>query len=227
LIYILGTVAVLAIVPASDVNVQNGVFQALGHGSAPLGVAFIGIIAALLVTVGNAGGVGATVAGVSRVPFVVGIDRYLPPAFGKLHPRWRTPYIAILFQGAVSAALLVVSQISETVRGSYQMLVDATIILYFLPFLYMYAAAIRLGFRQDRRENPRAVLIPGGKIGVAIAGVLGFGITAFAMVLALIPTQDVSNKLWFEVRVIGGTVVSILIGLVLYKRGARRKPVTS
>src|SRR6266404_1068745 len=46
IIYILGTIAVLAMVPAGEVNVQNGVFQALGRGSDVMGVAFIGVIAA-------------------------------------------------------------------------------------------------------------------------------------------------------------------------------------
>src|SRR2546427_9631315 len=38
-------------------------------------------------------------------------------------------------------------------RGAYQFLVDAAIILYFIPFLYMYAAAIKLAGRKDRWEN--------------------------------------------------------------------------
>ncbi len=223
LIYILGTLALLAIVPAADVNVQNGVFQAIGKGSAILGLAGIGILAALLVTAGNAGGVGATVAGVSRVPFVVGIDNYLPAAFGKIHSRWRTPHIAILVQGGISGLLLFLSQIAETVRGAYQILVDATIIIYFLPFLYMYAALIKLASRPDRESNPQAVLVPGGKAGAYLAGILGFGITAFAMGLSLIPTKDVTNKFGFELKVLGGTLVAILIGLALYYRGARNK----
>ena len=41
---------------------------------------------------GSAGGIGTTVAGVSRIPFVVGIDRYLPSAFGKIHPKWKTQF---------------------------------------------------------------------------------------------------------------------------------------
>jgi glutamate:GABA antiporter len=222
LIYILGTVALLLIVPAQEVNVQNGVFQALGQGCAVLGVAFVGIIAALLVTVGNAGGVGATVAGVARVPFVVGIDRYLPPAFGKLHHRWRTPHVAILTQGVISAAILIIFQINTTTRAAYQGLVDAAIILYFLPFLYMYAAVIKLFSKSDRAQNARAVLIPGGRCGVFVAGGLGFAITAFAMVLSLIPTSDVTDALGFELKVVGGAVGSILIGLALYRRGKRR-----
>jgi len=223
LIYVLGTVAVLLVVPADAVNVQNGVFQAIGSGSAFLGLAFLGVLASLLVTVGNAGGVGATVAGVARIPFVVGIDRYLPAFFAKIHPRWHTPYLSILAQAGISAIILVIYQINATARETYQVLVDAATILYFLPFLYMYAAAIRLAYRPDRANNQSAVLIPGGKAGVWIAGLLGFLVTAFSVVLALIPTEDVKDVRGFELKLIGGTVVAVAIGLALYWRGARGK----
>jgi amino acid transporter len=184
-------------------------------------MAFFGVIAALLVTAGNAGGVGATVAGVSRIPFVAGIDRYLPAAFGRLHPRWRTPWVAILVQGLLSAGILVLSQINETVRGSYQILVDVTILIYFVPFLYMYASVLKLASRRDRQTNTKAVLIPGGTLGVWIAGLLGFSITAFAMLLSLIPTGDVVDARSFELKVVGGTVGALAVGMGLYWRGAR------
>src|SRR5215471_17646421 len=77
-IYIVATVALLVVLPDEKVDVRTGVFQAITAGSTTIGLAWFGILAALLVTVGNAGGVGATVAGVARVPFVAGIDRYLP-----------------------------------------------------------------------------------------------------------------------------------------------------
>ena len=102
--------------------------------------------------------------------FVVGIDRYLPAAFGKIHPRWKTPYISILVQAIVSGVILLVSQINDSTRGAYQFLIDAAIILYFIPFLYMFAAVIKLAHRRDRKENPHAVLVPGGLAGVWISG---------------------------------------------------------
>ena len=222
-IYILGTLAVLTLVPAPAVNTQNGVFQAIGKGSAAMGIVWFGVIAAALVTIGNAGGVGATVAGVSRVPFVVGIDRYLPPAFGKLHPRWRTPYVAILVQAVLSAIVLILSNINEAISGAYEVLINATIVVYFIPFLYMYAAVIRLAYRPDRAKNTTAALIPGGRAGVWVAGLLGFAVTALSIVLALIPSSDVTEKLLFEIKVAGGTVVAIVIGLFLYWRGARER----
>jgi len=157
------------------------------------------------------------------VPFVVGIDRYLPAAFGRIHPRWKTPWVSILVQAAVSALVLLFSQFNETTRGAYQFLVDAAIILYFIPFLYMYAAAIKLSGRKDRLENKQAVLIPGGKLGVWIASGLGFVVVFGGIILSLIPPGDSSNKLGFELKLIGGTVTSVALGLILYFRGVCTK----
>jgi len=221
--YIAGTLAVLSLVSAPDVSPTSGVFHAITVGSMILKLGFLGVLAALLVTVGNAGGVGSTVAGIARVPFVVGIDRYLPEAFGKIHSRWRTPYVSILVQATVSGAILLVSQINETTRGAYQFLVDAAIILYFIPFLYMFAAAIKLFGRRDRAENKNAVLIPGGKAGVWTIGIVGFVVVLIGIIVSLVPPGDSSDKLGFELKLVGGTLAAIALGLTLYWRGARAK----
>ncbi len=223
LMYIAGTLAILALVPAADIDPQSGVFHAITIGSIALRVGALGMLAAILVTVGNAGGVGSTVAGIARVPFVVGIDRYLPAAFGRIHPRWKTPYVSILVQAGVSGAILLASQINETTRGAYQILIDAAIILYFIPFLYMFAAIIKLARRADRAANSQAVLVPGGAVGVWIAGGLGFSVVLVGILVSLIPPGDSSNKLGFELKLLAGTGASILLGLFLYWRGARAK----
>jgi amino acid transporter len=223
LMYIGGTFAILTLVPAAYLDPQSGVFNAITVGAVALKIGFLGILAAMLVTVGNAGGVGSTVAGIARVPFVVGIDRYLPAAFGWIHPRWKTPYISILVQAVISGAILLGSQINETTRGTYQFLIDAGIILYFIPFLYMFAAVIKLARRKDRKENEYAVLVPGGIAGVWIAGSLGFMVVLIGILVSLVPPGDSSDKLGFELKLVAGTVASVLIGLVLYWRGARSK----
>jgi len=215
LIYVVATVALMAMQSPGSTDVRNGVFQGISGGSAVLGIAWFGILAALLVTVGNAGGIGATVAGVARVPFVAGIDNYLPAFFGRIHPRWKTPYLSILVQAGISAAILLLSQINATVIGAYQFLVDMSVILYFIPFLYMYAAAIRLSYRKDRQADGQAVLVPGGKPGMWIAGTLAFLITLGSMALAAIPPCG-ENKLAFEGKLVGCTVLFIGVGLVLY-----------
>ena len=225
LMYIVGTFAILALVPAADLDPQSGVFHAITIGSIVLRVGFLGVLAAILVTVGNAGGVGSTVAGIARVPFVVGIDRYLPAAFGKIHPKWKTPYISILVQAILSGGILLVSQISETTRGAYQFLIDAAIILYFIPFLYMFAAVIKLSARKDRAANRKPSSTPGGKPGVFVCGGLGFLVVLIGIFVSLVPPGDSSNKLVFDLKLIGGTLASILLGLILYWRGSRSKQI--
>jgi amino acid transporter len=218
--YIVGTFAILSLVPAADLDPKSGVFNAITLGSVALKVGFLGVLAALLVSVGNAGGVGSTVAGIARVPFVVGIDRYLPAAFGKIHPKWKTPYISILVQAGVSGAILLLSQINQSTRSAYQILIDAAIILYFIPFLYMFAAVIRLAYRSNRAENQHAVLIPGGFPGVWLFGSLGFLVVLVGIVVSLIPPGESTNKLLFEAELVAGTAGSILLGLFLYWREA-------
>jgi amino acid transporter len=223
IMYIAGTFAILTLVPAADLDPQSGVFHAITLGSTVLQLGFLGMLAAILVTAGNAGGVGSTVAGIARVPFVVGVDRYLPEAFGKIHPRWKTPYVSILVQAGISAAILLASQVNESIRGAYQSLVDIAIILYFVPFLYMFAAVIKLANRPDRKTNPHAVLVPGGKVGVWICGGLGFVVVLVGIFVSLVPPGDSSNKLVFELKLVGATIGAILLGLALYWRGVQSK----
>ena len=178
----------------------------------------------MLVTAGNAGGVGSTVAGIARVPFVVGIDRYLPAAFGKIHPKWKTPWISILVQAGLSGTILLLSQMRTTSAiAAYQVVVDAAIILYFIPFLYMFAAVIKLAGRRDRAENEHAVLVPGGKLGVWVCGGLGFAVVLLGIALSFVPPGEAGSAWVFETKLVGSTVVTVLIGLGLYWRGKRQR----
>jgi amino acid transporter len=221
--YIAGTVAVLVLVPATQVDPKAGMFQAITSGSGLLRVGALGMLAAVLVSFGNAGGIGTTVAATARLPFSIGLDSYLPPIFGELHPRWKTPYVSILVQAGFSAIVLLITQVNQTVNGAYQILVDATNAIYFISLLYMYAAAIKLAYSKDRGTNPATVLIPGGKFGVWLASSLGFAVVGAGIMLSLIPPGEATNKWLFEIELIACIVLSIAFGLVLYYRGARAK----
>jgi glutamate:GABA antiporter len=219
LIYVAATMALLAILPPNMVDPKSGVFQALTAGSTTLHIAFFGIFAAVLVVFGNAGGVGATVAGVARIPFVVGIDRYMPAAFGKIHPKWKTPWISILVQAIISLVILLITQLNETADNAYYILVDATNILYFIPFVYVYLAVIRLAYKENRESNKDAMLIPGGKFGVWLAGTVALAVTLVAIALSFVPAAGETRKWLFEIKLVGGTLGGIAIGLILYYRG--------
>jgi hypothetical protein len=87
----------------------------------------------------------------------------------------------------------------------------------------MYAAAIKLANRKDRLENPHAVLIPGGKLGVWIASGIAFSATLLSIIVSLFPPGDSSNRALFLIKVVGWTLAAMALGLILYHRGAKTK----
>jgi amino acid transporter len=164
---------------------------------------WLGAPIALLMTLAGLGGVGAWLIATARLLFVGGLDRYLPPIFGKTHPKWKTPWFAMLFQAVFSALFIVAAQWGGTVKDAYLKLVNATLIVYFIPYLYMFASAIRLRERSAaarRDSGARAA-----KAGSLFWNALGFLTTAVAIVLALIPPADTENKLSFFVQVFIGS----------------------
>src|SRR5262245_24622951 len=160
LIYVVATLGVLVALPAEDVSGLQGFMQAISKVAARIGVDPIAPVIALLVTLSSVGGVSAWFAASARLPFVAGVDKFLPPAFGRVHPRWRTPYVAMAVQAIFAAVFIFLGQAGTSVKGAYDFLVGMGVISYFLPFLYMFCAVIRL---QREPAHPGVIRIPGGK----------------------------------------------------------------
>src|SRR4051812_8722721 len=219
LLYIAGTASILLAIPREQISGLQGIMQATQAMSARLGVGWLTPIVALLIAVNGLGAVGGWFAATARLPFVAGLDRYLPRAFGSLHPTWRTPHVALLVQAAISALFVILGQAGTTVRGAYDVLVSMSIITYFIPFLYMFAAMIRL---QREPVGPDGIRVRGGRA-VAIAGAaIGFVTTSAAIVLACIPAADEPNKVLAVAKIVGLSMVLIAVGAIVYVAGKRR-----
>jgi amino acid transporter len=159
------------------------------------------------------GGVSGWFAAVGRLPFVAGIDRFLPAAFARVHPAWGTPHVALAVQAAVSAIVVVLGQAGTTVRGAYDVLVSMSIIGAFVPFLFMFAAVIRV---QRMPAGAEVLRVPGGRPAATLLGTLGFLTTLIAIVLACVPAADEPNPLLSVAKVVGLSVVMMVAGAVLY-----------
>ena len=138
--YLTATASVLVALPAEEVSGLQGFMQAISKVSGRIGAEGIVPVAALLVTLSSVGGVSAWFAASSRLPFVVGVDRFLPPAFGRIHPKWKTPYVAMSVQAIFAGTFIFLGQAGTSVKGAYEFLVSMGVISYFLPFLYMFAS---------------------------------------------------------------------------------------
>lgn len=218
-LYIVATLSVLLAIPRDQVSGLQGIMQAVQAMTATAGIAWLAPLVAVLVTLNALGGVGGWFVATSRLPFVAGIDRFLPPAFGRLHPTWRTPYVALLVQAAIAGVFVFLGQAGTSVRGAYDALVSMGIIAYFIPFLFMFAAMIVL---QREPAGPDVMRVPGGKpVAIALAAI-GFAVTLLSIVLACIPPDDEPNKMLAVVKVVGASAALVLVGAVVYMLGRRR-----
>src|SRR6266568_1445538 len=93
--YIGGTAALLVALPTEAVGGPDGFVNGIRMLSERLGVAWLLAPTALLVGLNAVGGAAGNLSSSARLPFVAGVDRYLPSVFGSIHPRFRTPWLAI------------------------------------------------------------------------------------------------------------------------------------
>jgi len=218
-LYLAGTLSILVAVPHEQVSGLQGIMQALQAVAERVHAAWLLPVLALAVVVSAVGGVGGWFAAVARLPFVAGIDRFLPPAFGRLHHRWNTPHIALLTQAGVSALFVVLGQAGTSVRGAYDVLVSMSVITYFIPFLFMFAALIRV---QGTPAPAGVMRVPGGRPAAVALASLGLVTTTVAIVLACIPSADDPNPGLAVIKIIGLSLVMTLAGVGVYAAGSRR-----
>jgi amino acid transporter len=220
---VLGTWALLRIVPVGDINIVSGLLQSISTGARALSPAlwWLAPLAAAAYTLGNVGGVGAWLTAPARVAFAIGLDRYFPPAFGRVHPRWKTPYVAILVQAALATAFLLVSVLGKgtTVERAYLIILDTQLLIYFIPYVYLFVSFLLLR-RLD--APPDAVRVPGGEIGARAVGASGLVVTLLAMVIAMVPPGGETDPLLFELKVVGGALGFVALGGVVYWRRRSR-----
>lgn len=220
LLYIIGTIAMLVAVPHAQILHLQGFMQAIAQASGRFGLVWMIPLIAVLIVLGGLGQAGAWFAAGGRLPFVAGLDRFLPEAFGRLHPKYHSPHVSLVTQAAIAAVFIFLGQAGTTVKGAYDVLVSMSIISYFIPYLFMFASMIRL---QAEPAGPEVLRVPGGRpAATALAG-LGFATTLVSIGLALIPAEDEPNRILAVVKVAGLTLLLVAGGTLVYLSGQRRR----
>jgi len=211
--YIAGTVGVLLAMPSSQVNDLQGLMQAVAKTADRISWQAVIPLAAFLIALSNLGSAGAYLAAVARLPFVAGIDNFLPHAFGMLHHRWRTPWVALVVQAVIGAVFVFLGQAGTSVKGAYDVLVSMGVITYFIPYLYVFAAMYKL---QGEPPGPQVIRVPGGKPVAKLVAIVGFTSTTLTIALSLLPPPDEPNKPLAMLKVIGLTAVLLLMGVGIF-----------
>jgi amino acid transporter len=220
LCYILGTVCVLLALPQNEISDLQGLMQAITRTAERMGWLAVIPVSAALIAVSNLGAVGAFLAATARLPFVAGIDRFLPAAFGRLHPRWGTPAVALIVQSLFAALFVLLGQAGTSVKGAYDVLVSMGIITYFIPYLFVFAVMFRVQWEQ---AESRAIRVPGKKPVAILLSCLGFLTTLLTIALSLIPSPEETNKVLATAKVVGLTALLLTVGTLIYYAGNRRR----
>jgi len=218
--YVLGTIAMLVAMPSEQIGGLGGFMTAIQQMCLQFGVSWMVVGIALMVTLSCLGAACAYLAACSRLPFVAGIDNYLPAAFGRIHPRWNTPYVAVFFYGVAGMLFAFLGQAATTVKGAYDVLVSMSVITYFIPYLFLFASMIRV---QGRPAGPDVIRVPGGRRVAILLAVLGLITTSITICLSVLPSDDEPNKPLAVIKVVGMTFVLLAAGIVIYSLGKRRQ----
>jgi amino acid transporter len=218
-IYVLGTLAVLVAVPVGTLTGLQGVMQAIDVAARRIEAPWITPVMALLIVLTTLGSLCAWLGAVARIPFVAGIDRYLPDGFGRMHPRWGSPWVALLTQSGITVVFALMGQAGTSVKGAYNALVSMTVVATMIPFFFVFASALRI---QAEPRPAHALRLPGGRPVAAFFALVGFAATLGATVLACFPAADEPHKLLAVAKIIGMSSLMVGIGVVVYLAGRRR-----
>jgi amino acid transporter len=222
-LYIGATLTLLMAVPKNQIGVLAGIMQAVSHLAAQIGIGWITSPFALVLSISIAGIASAWLSGSARIPFVAGLDSYLPEGLGKLHPRYATPYVALIVHASLSAAFLAMSFVGAQVKEAFVTMLDLAVVLQLVPFLYMYAGLIKIA-RNTEAEGHYS------KRTILLAGASGLLTTALGMAVAFVPSHQIESIWVFETKMVGGTVFFLGLAAFFFFVYSRRKvpqPVTT
>jgi len=165
------------------------------------------------------GALSAWLSGGGRIPFVAGVDCYLPASFSRLHQKWRTPHVALLGQAAAASVMIGLSFAGRDVRlhEAYNVLLALAVITQMVPFVYLNAGLLLVAGKPGGLYQSRLLLI--------VLGSLGLATTCAALATAFVPPVDIVNVWRFEAKLVLGLALFALGGMGLFFRYARRKAV--
>jgi amino acid transporter len=251
LLYMGATLTLLIAVSKGDINVLQGIVQAVGHMASRVGVAWIVAPFAFLLSMSIAGIASAWLGGSARIPFVAGLDSYMPAWLGKVHPRYRTPYAALIVHAAVSMILVVLNFCGWWIWNKVIGLSFVAYLLRACGFVVGNLSASETGVQETfQKLLSLAVvlqLVPflymfGALLRIAfgdsfrktcysrgtliLSGASGLVTTILGIALAFFPAQQVTSVLSYEVWMFGGTLFFIGLAAFFFFIYGRRKTAT-
>jgi amino acid transporter len=221
--YLGSTMSLASAVPQSEMAVVQGMMQAIDKMSASLGIGGILLPLAVLMIVSIVGSTSAWVSGSARILFVSGLDRYLPKALGRIHPRHGSPHIALAMFGALASSIIAMSFAGASVKEAYLTLLDLAVVIQMISYLLMFSVLVKWSFSASfKRVYFRRGLL-------CVASVTGLFATLASFCAGFVPSRHISSIWSFEVKMTLtlGLLLGIGCGFFLFNSRKKLRPAGS
>lgn len=220
LLFLLGSLAVAAVIPAKDISLTAGLMQAFQLMLAKFHLSWLTPIIGLLMAFGAIGGVMSWVNGPSRGLLETAKEGEMPPIMARVNKRG-SPTTLLYIQAVVVSLLAGLYFVMKDVSVAFFVLSAMTATLYLAMYMMMFAAAIRLRITQP--DLPRAYKVPGGIVGMCIIAGIGFLGVTFALIVGFFPPSNlpVGNPALYVGLVAAGMIIFIGLPLIIQ---AMKKP---
>src|SRR5579864_8647862 len=218
-LYVATTAALLMAMPAGQIGVVQGFIEAISQMSQQVGLPWILPALAIILSISIIGIASAWLTGCARLPFVFGLDRYLPPALGKIHPRFKTPHVSLIAQSTVCALFLAMSFAGAAVKEAFITMLDLSAVLNLVPYVYIFAAILML------TSSKKAPFRPPGRFSnftLRTIGSVGLFTTLLAIAVVFAPSKQVRSVPLFELKMFSGSLFFLALGSFFFFTGRRK-----
>jgi amino acid transporter len=200
-VYFLPTLSGLLSAGTSEVEWTAGAFTEIAELVAG---PWLGVWLAVAALIASAGLFSSLLLSISRVPFVMSEDGYLPRGLMRLHRKYGTPWVSLVVSSLIYTVFIL---------GPFQSLVVVDVTIYAAALLLQFAALISLRIKYPNMKRPYRV--PGGWIGLVI-------VTMFPV---LVVGLAVYFQAYYEgwVGSIGLALIALATGPILYPFAARAR----
>jgi len=217
--FMAGTVGILTILEPSEASRLSGVSDALRMSLSRLGLGGLAPVTLILLALGFLGSYSAWFGVAARLPFVIGVDHYMPAAFARRSARTGAPTTAVIVQTLAVIVLVALSQAGASIRAAYDFLVSMGVLSYTIPFVSLFVVYL---IAQGRAAPADAWTPPGGPRLARLIGAVGLIVTLSAIACTMVPSPDAADKLAAVVKLLVATAVLIGAGAVIYVSARRR-----
>ncbi|WP_286339289.1 APC family permease [Ferrimonas sp. YFM] len=213
--YLFATAGILVSVPVEELGLINGFVDTFVSIFGNNNALIIYALGAMLMFTFFTNNVTWCMAA-NEAAMAAGQEGELPSVFAKMHPKTKAPIGAALLGGAISIAeVILYGFMAKDAEELFWVLLAFSTIIFFLPYLTMFSAFLRL--RKIDGVAHRPFKVKGGKAMVRLIALSPFVVICACIWFLLVPPGEPVDSLYLTSLLVG-CVITIGVGMLMVNR---------